>query len=100
MACRQTLSFAVPVITSIVNGTNMVTNGGTLVTLRGVSFGPVGTPLVVTYGPLRADASGAMQATSRYTAVGCSVTVADVEIQCWRCEACGGGGGGIGCAWS
>ncbi len=73
-----------PVITSIINGSEMVTDGGTRVTLRGVSFGPVGTPVVVNYGPLRADASGAMQATNRYTATNCSVTQADVEIQCLR----------------
>ena len=71
-----TLSFDVPIITGCSGAEQMPTSGGSQVVLTGKNFGPMGTLVSVRYGPVRAP--------YRYTAVSCSVTVADSQITCIR----------------
>ena len=69
----QMTRYHTPVIHEVLGADNLATKGGTLVTLKGLNFGPLNSPVVVQY----TDNTGTL-----YSATECAVTVAHVEVQC------------------
>eukprot|EP00808_Paulinella_micropora_P030656 g79511.t1 len=77
-AASQTSSYTAPSIigdiTTAGGSSFIATTGGIVVIIEGQNFGPVGAPLVVTYGPAVNPA--------KYTAASCTQSVAHIRINC------------------